>query len=193
MAHRSRFSGAAENYEENRRLETPDMGYIYGQAVCPPFLLGKKRFSGVGCEIAAVYNALRLLGQDVSLSEILRSFEEAGYVMRGFVPGDMGTDPFSLGEFLDRRGVKNVSYTNYDALLSVVAEYRFSLQVYILSFWNRNTVSGGVHTVAAYTSPDDGRLHILNRYNNSTGESAEDLLPDYVSRSRFLVGYRLLA
>ena len=190
---RRRASGTAEkNYEENRKLEGDDLGFIYGQAVCPQFTLGKKKMAGVGCEIAATYNALRLLGKDAGFSDILLGYEEAGYVMRGFVQGDMGTDPFSIGEFLKSRGVESVSYTNYEALASVMAEYRDSLQVYILSFWNRNTVFGGLHTVAAYTSPDDGKLHVFNRYSDSTGESVLEDLRDYIPKNRFVVGYRLL-
>ena len=168
------------------------MGYIYGQAVCPQFMVGKKRMAGVGCEIAATYNALRLLGRDVSFSEILRDYEKAGYVMRGFVQGDMGTDPFSIGAFLKALGVHSVSYTNYEALASVIAEFRSSLQVYILSFWNRDSVFGGLHTVAAYTSPDDGRLHIFNMYNDSSEEAVREDLRAYIPKNRFVVGYRLL-
>ena len=186
------FKDADRNYEENRSLEAPDMGFIYGQAVCPQFTVGKKKMAGVGCEIAATYNALRLLGKDASFAEILRDYEKAGYVMRGFVQGDMGTDPFSIGSFLEARGVKSVSYTNYDALASVMAEYRNSREVYILSFWNRNTVFGGLHTVAAYTAPEDGKLHVFNRYNDSTKEAVFSSLGDYVTKNRFVVGYRLL-
>ena len=190
--HRRFFKDADRNYEENRSLEAPDMGFIYGQAVCPQFTLGKKKMAGVGCEIAATYNALRLLGRDASFAEILRDYEKAGYVMRGFVQGDMGTDPFSIGDFLKAHGTDCVSYTNYDALASVMAEYKNSREVYILSFWNRGTVFGGLHTVAAYTAPEDGRLHVFNRYNNSTQEAVFDSLRDYVTKNCFVVGYRLL-
>lgn len=186
------FKDADRNYEENRSLEAPDMGFIYGQAVCPQFTLGKKKMAGVGCEIAATYNALRLLGKDASFAEILRDYEKAGFVMRGFVQGDMGTDPFSIGSFLEAHGVKSVSYTNYEALASVISEFRDSFQVYILSFWNRDTVFGGLHTVTAYTSADDDRLHIFNMYNNSTEEAVREDLRAYVPKNRFVVGYRLL-
>ena len=191
-AHRHSFKNAEQNYETNRALEAPDMGFIYGQAVCPQFTLGKKKMAGVGCEIAATYNALRLLGKDVSFAEILRDYEKAGYVMRGFVQGDMGTDPFSIGDFLRDHGVDSVCCTNYDALSSVITEFRATFQVYILSFWNRDTVFGGLHTVAAYTSPEDEKLHVFNRYNNSTKEAVFSGLGDYVPKNRFVVGYRLL-
>ena len=183
---------AAKNYEENRKLEGDELGFIYGQAVCPQFTLGKKKMAGVGCEIAATYNALRLLGKDASFSDILRGYEEAGYVMRGFVQGDMGTDPFSIGDFLKSRGVESVSYTNYEALASVVAEFRETFQVYILSFWNRDTVFGGLHTVAAYTTADDEWLHVFNMYNDSTEERVREDLRDYIPKNRFVFGYRLL-
>ena len=191
-ARRRFFKDSGKNHEKNLQLETADLGFIYGQAVCPQFIVGKKKMAGVGCEIAATYNALRLLGKTVSFSDILRDYEEAGYVMRGFVQGDMGTDPFSIGEFLDAHGVKSVSYTNYEALASVVAEYRETFQVYILSFWNRDTVFGGLHTVAAYTSADDEWLHVFNMYNDSTEERVREDLRAYIPKNRFVVGYRLL-
>ena len=190
--HRHLFRGSDENFEKNRSLEAPDMGYIYGQAVCPQFTLGKKKMAGVGCEIAATYNALRLLGKEVSFADILHDYEKAGYVMRGLVQGDMGTDPFSIGDFLEAHGTHAVRYTNYEALASVMAEFKNSFQVYILSFWNRNTVFGGLHTVAAYTSQGDGKLHVLNMYNDSTGERTREDLRDYIPKNRFVVGYRLL-
>ena len=186
------FKGSDANYEENKKLEGKSLGFIFGQAVCPQFTVGKKKMAGVGCEIAATYNALRLLGQDVSFADILRDYEEDGYVMRGFVQGDMGTDPFSIGDFLMQHGVRSVSYTNYEALASVIAEYRDSFQVYILSFWNRDTVFGGLHTVTAYTSADDDRLHVFNMYNNSTEEAVREDLRAYIPKNRFVVGYRLL-
>ena len=191
-ARRRSSKDTEKNYEENRKLEGKSLGYIFGQAVCPQFTVGKKKMAGVGCEIAATYNALRLLGWNVSFADILRDYEQDGLVMRGFVQGDMGTDPFSIGDFLKAHGTDTVSYTNYEALASVIAEFKSSFQVYILSFWNRNTVFGGLHTVAAYTSPDDGKLHVFNRYNNSTEESVLDDLRSFIPKNRFVVGYRIL-
>ena len=191
-ARRHFFKDSDKNHEENLRLEEADMDYIYGQATCPQFTVGKKKMAGVGCEIAATYNALRLLGRKVVFSDILRDYEEDGYVMRGFVQGDMGTDPFSIGDFLKDHGVESVRYTNYEALASVITEFKDSFQVYILSFWNSDTVFGGLHTVTAYTSADDDRLHVFNMYNNSTDENVREDLRAYIPKNRFVVGYRLL-
>ena len=191
-ARRRFFKDSEKNHRENLQLEEADMGFIYGQATCPQFTVGKKKMAGVGCEIAATYNAMRLLGREVSFADILRDYEEDGYVMRGFVQGDMGTDPFSIGEFLSQHGVNSVCYTNYEALASVITEFKDSFQVYILSFWNRDTVFGGLHTVTAYTSADDDRLHVFNMYNDSTDEAVREDLRAYVPKNRFVVGYRLL-
>ena len=191
-AHRHASPQIEENHEKNQALEGPDLGYIYGQAVCPPFTIGRSPMKNVGCEIAAAYNALRLLGHDVRFSDVLRDFETSGCVMRGFKQGDMGTDPFSIGDVLAQHGVKAVSYTNYQALASVITEFKGSFQVYILSFWNRNTVFGGLHTVAAYTAPEDQKLHFFNYYINDTRERVFEDLRAAISQNRFVVGYRIL-
>ena len=84
-------------------------------------------------------------------------------------------------------------YFGNDFLVAPVMNSENSREVYILSFWNRGTVFGGLHTVAVYTSPDDEKLHVFNRYNNSTKEAVFSSLGDYVPKNRFVVGYRLLA
>lgn len=63
--------------------------------------------SGVGCEIIATHNALRLSGNSSELCSVIRSFETNGYLMAN---GYLGSDPYAIGEYLS---AKSVSYTEY--------------------------------------------------------------------------------
>ena len=63
--------------------------------------------AGVGCEIIATHNALRLSGNSSELCSVIRSFETNGYLMAN---GYLGSDPYAIGEYLS---AKSVTYTEY--------------------------------------------------------------------------------
>ena len=175
----------------NRALEATPLQYILGQQTCPDYRVGTQRMAHVGCEIAAVYNALRLCGRGMPCGEVIRAFEENGYLMGVFTVGDLGSDPYAIGEFLHGTGIPYTRYPDFEAMGAAVDDSRGRGGVFILSFWNSRRIRGGLHTVAFYTCREDRLLHVLNLHGNDT-----DILPvngfsTLTDRERFITGCSL--
>ena len=184
--------GAAERAEHNRALEAPDMGFILGQQTCPDFRVGTQRMARVGCEIAAAYNALRLCGRTMRCTEIIRIFEERGFLMGALTVGDLGADPYAIGEFLGEMDIPYVR-CDFEAMRRAADGSRGQAGVFIVSFWNRRGIGGGLHTAAFFTCEDDRQLHVLNFHGTDTGIRAAEQFSDLTDGGRFITGYRLTA
>lgn len=97
------------NYEHNAALDID--GMIYGQGL--PNVrdgeYGKYKLSLNGGEPIAVYNAMRLLGQNQPLCEIIAEFELNRMPL---ISGLAGTDPRKLGSYFDGHGVHYTQYAD---------------------------------------------------------------------------------
>lgn len=187
---RTVYSNYASHYTINSARETALNGaLITDQGNCPEFLIGEAQMADVGCEVAAVYNALKLRGKSSwyrSVSEIIRTFEQSGYIMNN---GNYGTDPYAIGEYFDAQSIQNLKYTSYSDFKSrVTTAMRTSNQVYIVSFWNsETTIMDGLHTIAFYASKDLGTIFVYNN-GNQTSVSSVEAIEDLTDVS-FIVGY----
>lgn len=185
---RLRCRGAKRRSAYNRALEAPSMGYILGQQNCPDFRVGAARMSRVGCELAAVYNALCLCGRGRPCAELIRIFEENGYLMVG---GRFGTDPYAIGEFFTDAGIPFIRYSDFAAMREAADGSRGRGGVFILSFWNRRRIWGGLHTVTFFSAQSDRRLHVLNFRGNDEGVRTVERFSALTDAKRFIMGYRL--
>jgi len=88
-------------WDENKKFDTTD--YIYGQgvSVVKDMCYANAKVSKVGCELIAIYNASKLLGKQLKLSEIISEFDvnPRTQVIYGF--GIFGTDPKAIYEYLE--------------------------------------------------------------------------------------------
>ncbi len=188
---RGSYSGYESHYTSNLSLEGTSMGYIINQNSCPNFAIGSKHMSGVGCEIAATYNALKARGRVISCSSIIRSFEKDGYLMSGLTSADLGSDPYAIGDYLSDNSISYTKYTDYDTMKAAVGNSVGIFDVYIVSFWNGDSITDGLHTVAFYTSNADSKVHVYNLYSNSTSVETKASFAAFVNSSRFIVGYNV--
>ena len=178
------------NYTQNTSLEGNGIGYIYGQENCPNFNIGAKHMADVGCEIAATYNGLKGIGRQVTCSSIIKHFEKNSYIMKAFVAGDMGSDPYAIADYFNDCYVNYTEYDDFNSMKNYVNNHISSWNVYIVSFWvNQSDVFGGLHTVAFYSY--NSTIYVYNRYNNSTTTTTYSNFQSLVSSSNFIVGYRL--
>ena len=188
---RASYTDYETHYTYNSRLEGSSMGYIYGQQICPRFAIGTKYMAGVGCEIAATYNALKLRGRIIPCSSIIHSFEKDGYLMKNKSVG--GSDPYAIGDYLDDNSINYTQYNSYGTMeLALNRSVGSAYDVYIISFWNNiNDMNGGLHTVALYTSTSDSALHV---YNNSSNSKSVQSVANYgtlIGKGAFIVGYSI--
>ena len=189
---RKAYSGYGLNYFLNRILELKGTGYIYDQTKCPDFFIGENHMSEVGCEIAAIHNALITLGQNVPCSSIIRDIEQNGYIMSSGTTAGFGTDPYAIGEYFDDIDVEYCRYEEYYSMSIDVELRRGTAGVYIVSFWNNsNNITEGLHTVALYTTDDDDGIYVFNLYYGFEEALRVnfDSISDY---DNFIVGYRLI-
>ena len=181
---RTSYSGYEAHFTTNTALES-GMGYIYGQETCPNFYIGNSRMSSVGCEIAATYNAIKLRGFVVPCANIIRSFERNGYLMTA---GYLGSDPYAIGDYFDTEtAYRATEYTDYTTMKNRVESNISSFNVYIVSFWNSDSIFDGLHTVAFYT--ENGAINIYNYYNNNTSAITKSSFASFVESDKFIVGY----
>ena len=188
---RFRCRGGKRREAYNRALEVLPMGYVLGQQTCPDFRVGAAHMNRVGCEIAAVYNALRLCGQELPCAEIIRVFEEEGYLMGALTVGDLGADPYAIGEFFTGAGVAYTRYADFDTMCTAADGSRGCGGVFIASFWNRRRIWGGLHTVAFCSCRTDRLLHVFNFHGNDPGILMAEHFSALTDKKRFITGYKV--
>ena len=176
------------NYSYNLDLEGTGIGYITNQHTCPNFKIGSNYMTDVGCEIAAVYNALKMRGWSASCSSIINQFEQNRYLMSLITTGDMGSDPFAIAEYFGNNYQPYTEYDSYSSMMSAVNSARGTHDVFIISHWNTSEIEDGVHTYVLYTRDNDNLIHSLNRLSGSDSVSTFSQL---TNSDNFIVGYRV--
>lgn len=118
-------------------------GYVNGQSNYSDYLVGSTNMSGVGCEIIATHNALKLSGNSSELCSVIRSFETNGYLMAN---GYLGSDPYAIGEYLSAKSVSYTEYPDNDSYSTFAKAVAKSLsakerKTFIISFWNSKHIA----------------------------------------------------
>ena len=134
---------------------------IYAQRQIPKeqWKYGLRSSAATGCGWIASYNALRILGEDVTPEEILQSFIRQLPVIHG----TLGTTILSPVFFFKKRGYK-VDYTAcYDRFDAMAQES----DVCLLFFRWREKLKLGAHFVALHHTPEG--FVGYNTYRSSCG------------------------
>jgi len=142
--------------------------YINDQNSLNNFQFGAKTMDDNGCAVIGTYNALKLLGKlnGMTFQDFVYSMEPYSALFALF-----GTAPDGIKDYL---GTQKISYTSQsgtnDNYVGFVTDSIQGLAdgqkaVFIMTFWNTNTVTGGAHTIAFYVNSDgsvvdfnDGRM-----------------------------------
>ena len=74
--------------------------YIENQHHFGMIKYGRSDMAYAGCEVIAVYNALRTMGEKAGLDELIGHFERDGMVLSG----RFGTAPMAIGDFFRKEG-----------------------------------------------------------------------------------------
>ena len=183
FSHRFRYRRAGKNYRLNSGLPDPDR-LINGQAASEDtssMRYGRFRMGYNGCEIIAVYNALRLLGIRTTLAEVAREAEEMGYT---WLAGLFGTRPRAVGRHLEHRGLRTVRAKRQ----AEAEELAGRGGVFVFVFWNRKANPfRGIHTVAARS--DGGAITVYNMYTDSTSSRTYGSVKELIGRGRLIYCY----
>ncbi len=171
---------AIMNYMHNRKLEKqkPIIGYIKDQNDYGNWRLGFSNLAACGCELIAVYNAMKALNYPCTLASLALQFELSGYVM---LFGYFGSSPTELWRcFALNKMVFGKTFSHK----TVSAAATFSRCI-IVSCWN-GKITNGLHTfMVKYT---DKKFRSYNGYSYSK-KSYGDSLSDIMYTNQFIVGY----
>ena len=148
---RKSFEQSELNRIKNEKAEEQLVtGLIEDQNRLKEMRLGVSDMAYAGCEVIAVYNALKLLGQEHKLSELISRAEKNGALMR---KGKWGTNPFSLERLCPNDGVS----------FQRIKKQPSEPGIYIISFWNSRRLKNGVHTICVQIDEED-----IKTYNYSS-------------------------
>lgn len=132
-------------------------GYIVNQNDLHNLKYGNARVNKVGCEVIALYNALKYLGRQESLSVLLAELEEYGMICAGH----WGTSPKALLRAIKRRKLEaSFGYTER----SLNVEWPKASCFIVTYLQSRQDVRKQVHTVT-YVKEAEG-WYALNVHGN---------------------------
>ena len=162
------------NYEHNLRCHIKDE-MINGQGMGEVSKLryGLCRMSFNGCEVIAVYNALRYVGKPQPLQEIALYLERYRLLM-----GVFGCNMFRLDRALRRFGAKCERIGDIG-----------DTPAFILSYWVGIPFLSPAHTVFCVREKD--RIKVYNRYNNCNTVRYVSRPEDIFGRHRPLTAYSI--
>ena len=136
------------NLHMEKAAELPDLsttGYLEKQALWKDIHFGKSSIAYSGCEIMAVYNTLKALGEKTDYSvfcHLISGFEKKGAALWG----KFGVSPGAIYRSLLKQGYETVFCTceGEEELLSLQEKY----PVYIVTVYNSKTdITEQIHTV----------------------------------------------
>ena len=131
-----------------------------------------------GCELIAVYNAMKYLGRFIPLYEIISDFERRGI----WLDGAFGTRPRAVGRYLTDNGLNIVKFRTAKSMDKCVAAGRCFIIIYAHAH--------GIHTVMA-TGTEDGKIAVYNRHNNSRKAEVVPSVSALIKKDglKMIVGY----
>lgn len=148
---------AVTNYFHNKTVDLSSYknGYINDQntGVVSKLKFGITTMDNNGCEVIAVYNAMKALGNQKDICDIAYYFENDGQMLKG----EFGTNPYANKRFFEKQGY-NVKVVEGE---KITEEELPKADAYIVSFWNSNDVMDALHTVAMRKT-SDGRYELFN-------------------------------
>lgn len=146
----------------------------------------------VGCELIAMYNALKLTGYPVSYSGLTHKAETTSGAQLN--RGVLGTNPYKLGDIMRTYGA---TVTEYSSALALDAAMKVG-DIAVVSDWNnRNNLSGGVHTYAIektniglkWYNYRSWEATVLTSYTNSTIVKSTVYATLIKDNSAYIIGY----
>lgn len=155
--------------------------YIENQDVWQEVKFGISDMRYSGCEIIAVHNALKALGEPVSehiVVDLIAMYEQNGAVLGG----KFGTSPYAVEDYFKERGYDVMTTTSRDP--SVINRIGEKCDTVIVNAYNdRNDITAMIHTVSI-TRGEEGSYSVHNAYYvDKTGKS-NDHVKDKSDRNR---------
>ena len=156
-----------KNYSHNESTRlVSENGFIDDQSKETEIKYGSKTFSHSGCALAAIYNAMKLLGSPMALSDIVRYFEKHGASFYA----SFGTAPQAAIRFFRKQGIP-VKWTASRKRFKDLAE---SSDIFLFTIMNnRRRIRSMLHTMCVECLHENGPQTPSPRFivHNSHGKA----------------------
>lgn len=154
------------NYKHNAALNIDGMIYGQGLPIVRDGIYGKYKLSLNGGEPIAVYNAMRLIGKNQPLCEIIAEFEINRMPL---ISGLAGTDPRKLCAYFDGH---NVHYTQYADKKQFERSIKAVKGAFVLSAASAGMIASAraLHTVCGEFDGELYRIYNSDDYEQSARE-----------------------
>jgi hypothetical protein len=176
-------NGVTKNNYITAQNETSKAGYKSGN-----YRFGFTAFSGVGCEVASVYNLMIALSKAEMLSDTIYNFEK-WWIEFSIGWGALGSDPKAIYRYLDKKGISYAKYTSYDSLKTAVNSK--SACKIIMSQWNDGSnwywPWNGIHTY--YVEKTTVNQFYSYNYYYSANKISGGSIDNSRGTGGFIVGY----
>lgn len=145
-------------------------GYIENQHRYEDMNFGRVTVDYAGCEVIAVYNALKSLNNNADFPELLSYFEQRGMIFSGY----FGTMPQALYRYFIKKGYKTLIVCSLKKMINIIDQY----DTFILTYFNDgNNIMSMVHTINI-SKDSNGYLTAHNAYCNGKVIGPYKDLPD---------------
>lgn len=186
---KSKMTRASRNYAHNKKNDKTNGKLVYGQGnkSVKNMKYGWKKLDYNGCEIIAVYNALKLQGyKGVNLPDIIAEFELNNMA---WLRGMLGTKPSDLSKYFIAH---KIGVNSYERLKDFKNATKVN-SVYIVSFWNDSIPFDGIHTITVKDTRIGGRRKYVayNRYNSATSTVSYNSIEDVLEEGTFICAYSI--
>ncbi|MBR4224968.1 MAG: hypothetical protein IKR73_09175 [Oscillospiraceae bacterium] len=151
-----------------------------GQGSVSELRFGLYRMSYNGCGAIALYNALRMCGEQPDLRDIALALEPHLVLL-----GTFGVHPDGMGKAIHALSHPYLRLASYDEFTRALARHR----VFILCFWTKRPWCSSSHFIAFERKSDGYEVH--NLYNNILAPMKIADMTAVCSRRQFIRAYVL--
>ncbi|MGN1419391.1 MAG: hypothetical protein ACI4W6_08685 [Acutalibacteraceae bacterium] len=168
------------NDKHNRQIVLPD-DFINGQGKgeVSKMKYGICTMAWNGCEMIAIYNAMRILKRDANLADICLEMYPKSSVLCGF----FGSNVYVLDKYFKAHGVPYRKVFQYNNFFNELADAKCG----ICSFWNHRLLFSSLHTVMVRY--ENGEIVVYNKSNGKTEPVSLAFRQMLTSKKLFMVGY----
>ncbi len=147
------------HFEENLNKDKGE--YVEDQNLLKAMPFGNTDMAYAGCEVIAVYNLLKYLGEYTGLNSLIEIFEKRGVVFNGW----FGTSPYALYRYFKKNGYDVICGSTGKDFERISEDSR----AFIITFYNDSkNIMKMIHTVCV-TRNEEGLFVPHNCYCKKTG------------------------
>ncbi len=172
---------AETNFHHNKKMEQTfsnfnSSGFITHQNNAKDFKFGLANSDFNGCGWVAVYNACKVLGIDITISEIIKELDL--FALNAY--GLLGGNPFYVKRFFEKKGYEAKIHLNKNNFNTAASSSQVSVIGYV---WHNILDGGHYQTLVKHSS----QANAFQFYNSSYTKTMEQYITEKSDAHLFLI------